>query len=208
MEELQIRSFRPNTLGWLECKLPEEVVDYLWKLIDARSKVSCKKSLVGNLKESNYLSDQDGWFFENVIKPMCYRFAQEYGNLGNTWRLTNYQPYIMKKMWVNFQRQHEFNPLHDHDGVYSFVIFMKIPTEWDEQNALEIAKDSHYYQMSGFEFQFLDMLGSMVGHTYKMGKEYEGTMLFFPSKLRHQVYPFFNCDEERITISGNIGFNL
>ena len=32
-------------------------------------------------------------------------------------------------------------------------------------------------------------------------------MLFFPSKLNHQVYPFLNCEEERISISGNILLN-
>ena len=30
-------------------------------------------------------------------------------------------------------------------------------------------------------------------------------MLFFPSKLNHVVYPFYKCDEERISISGNVG---
>ena len=29
-------------------------------------------------------------------------------------------------------------------------------------------------------------------------------MLFFPAWLKHQVYPFYECEEERITISGNI----
>ena len=31
-------------------------------------------------------------------------------------------------------------------------------------------------------------------------------MLFFPSNLHHQVYPFYGTEEERITISGNIDF--
>ena len=40
-----------------------------------------------------------------------------------------------------------------------------------------------------------------------MNPEMEGTMLFFPSKLSHEVFPFFNCDEDRISISGNIKLN-
>ena len=48
------------------------------------------------------------------------------------------------------------------------------------------------------------MLGNNVSHPYKMSPEMEGTMLFFPSTLNHQVYPFYNCKEERISISGNI----
>ena len=37
-----------------------------------------------------------------------------------------------------------------------------------------------------------------------MSPEMEGTMIFFPAKLKHTVYPFYDCKEERISISGNI----
>ena len=40
----------------------------------------------------------------------------------------------------------------------------------------------------------------------KLCPEDEGRMLFFPASLQHQVYPFYECEEERITISGNIVF--
>ena len=33
-------------------------------------------------------------------------------------------------------------------------------------------------------------------------------MLFFPAKLMHSVYPFYECDKERISISGNIRFDI
>ena len=42
----------------------------------------------------------------------------------------------------------------------------------------------------------------------EIDKEVEGGMLFFPAKLQHTVYPFYNCDKERISISGNILFNI
>ena len=32
-------------------------------------------------------------------------------------------------------------------------------------------------------------------------------MLLFPSSLHHMVYPFYNSDEERVTISGNISLD-
>ena len=34
--------------------------------------------------------------------------------------------------------------------------------------------------------------------------KYQGMLVFFPSRLNHIVYPFYNCDETRISISGNI----
>ena len=40
-----------------------------------------------------------------------------------------------------------------------------------------------------------------------MDPEVEGTMFIFPSSLTHQVYPFYNTDDERISISGNIAID-
>ena len=58
-----------------------------------------------------------------------------------------------------------------------------------------------------FEFEYVDMLGQISNFPYYMEPELEGTMLFFPSKLLHAVYPFYNCEEDRISISGNICLN-
>ena len=51
------------------------------------------------------------------------------------------------------------------------------------------------------------MLGEYRKYVYKMSKKMEGNMLFFPSNLTHAVYPFYNCSENRISISGNIGLD-
>ena len=32
-------------------------------------------------------------------------------------------------------------------------------------------------------------------------------MLFFPARLKHQVYPFYDNDGERISVSGNISLD-
>jgi len=37
-----------------------------------------------------------------------------------------------------------------------------------------------------------------------MEKDICGYMVMFPSSLHHMVNPFYECDEERISISGNI----
>ena len=52
----------------------------------------------------------------------------------------------------------------------------------------------------------LDSYGSNI--SYKLSKNYEGTMLFFPAKLRHCVYPFYGTDEPRISIAGNLNYFL
>jgi hypothetical protein len=34
---------------------------------------------------------------------------------------------MMGDAWVNFQEKYEYNPIHLHDGVFSYVIWYQIP---------------------------------------------------------------------------------
>ena len=102
------------------------------------------------------------------------------------------------------QKQTEFNPVHDHKGVYSFVIWMKIPTEYNEQKENPIAKNTNSSGISNFCFNYTNIIGENEFYYYEMSKKMEGKMVFFPSKLTHIVYPFYNCCDHRISISGNI----
>ena len=86
----------------------------------------------------------------------------------------------------------------------SFVIWMKIPTDWREQHDLPFAKNSNHPVTSDFQFTYSDILGNIQDYSIPMDSEKEVVILLFPSRLRHQVYPFYNCDEQRISISGNI----
>jgi hypothetical protein len=86
------------------------------------------------------------------------------------------------------------------------VVWIKIPTDYKEQHALPFSGNSHTPKASDFEFQYTTMLGDITGSNYVLDKKSEGAMLFFPAKLLHSVYPFYECDKERVSISGNIHF--
>ena len=205
-EQEDVKVIRPPTLGWLEKKLSEKELDYLWRCIDNR-KESFKHNLAGQIHESNTLVDRGDWFWINTLKPLCKEYYQEFGNLGSNIPVNQNHPYILNSFWVNYQKQGEFNPLHDHGGVYSFVIWMKIPTKHFEQNKNPISLKSNTHVISAFQFQYTNILGKMQSYDYEMNPEMEGTILFFPSQLKHCVYPFYNCDEDRISISGNVLLN-
>ena len=201
-----VKVIHPHNYGWLEKKLSTQEMDYLWKCIDKR-KESIKSSLAGNIHESNKLIDEDDWFWKNTVKPLVHQYANSMGNIGDSVPINQMHPYILHSFWVNFQKQGDFNPLHDHNGVYSFVIWMKIPTRHFEQNKNPIAIYSNNPVVSAFAFRYTNTIGKICDFVYEMNPEIEGTMLFFPSKLMHEVHPFFDCDEERISISGNITVN-
>ena len=203
----QVKAIRPDNLGWLEKKLSDKEMEYLWRCIHNRKTSSYKSTLAGNIHESNELTDTSNWFWINTLLPLCENYSKEFFNIGKTIPVNQSHPYYLKSWWVNFQKQNEFNPIHDHTGVYSFVIWMKIPTKHSEQNKNPIGLNSNAKVISLFQFHMIDILGNLLSHSYGMNPKIEGTMLFFPSQLNHSVNPFYNCDEERISISGNISLN-
>jgi hypothetical protein len=204
--EEDVKVIHPPVLGWLEKKLSDKEIDYLWKCIDNR-KGSHKHDLAGNIHESNVLNDKADWFFVNAILPLCKKYQEEFRNLGDNLPTNLKHPYYLRSFWVNYQKQNEYNPVHNHDGVYSFVVWMKIPTKHSEQNKNPIASNSNSKKISTFNFYYSTILGENKEFTYEMNPEVEGTILFFPSQLKHCVYPFYNCGEDRISISGNISLN-
>ena len=201
-EDLNV--IRPKNIGWLEKKLSSEEIDYVWNCIKNQRKASMKDKLAGNIHASHQLIDKDDWFFQKTLYPLCLRYAKEFGNQGDGLPIITTHPYFLEKWRVNYQKQNEFNPLHSHTGVYSFVIWMKIPTSHFRQNLNPIALSANSRCISNFEFKYLNILGGIEDYSYELSKNDEGTLVFFPSNLMHNVHPFYNCDKERISVSGNI----
>ena len=208
----EIKEQRPIApVGWLETTLPKTVMKRLQNYIETAKKdpKSLNNDLAGNISKSLVIEDKDNWFFQTILTPLIRKFMESFPSYATNEInfLTENMPYCLNKLWVNFQKQHEFNPPHDHSGVFSFVIWVKIPTDWREQHALSISANSNSPMASNFEFLYTTMLGKFGKHPFVLDKKSEGNMLFFPAKLMHTVHPFYNCDKERISISGNIFFD-
>jgi len=198
-----------------QTKLPQNVVDVLWGYIDKAKDVYKKTNvrfngdLAGNINTSLHLEDEDTWFMRMVLAPL----AEEYLNRQDAFfqqartMTHSYNSLRLHKFWVNFQNKHEFNPIHNHGGVLSFVIWMKIPTHYSEQHALPLSANSNCKAASNFCFTYSDVLGAHQDYHINMSDVQEGWILVFPSQLRHMVYPFYECDEERVSISGNICYD-
>lgn len=204
--ELLARNF-PN-IGVIEGKLPEDTVDGLWKLIEESRKQpeDMKPELAGNISSSIRL-DGGSPLIEDFVKNIIPKYLEETIKTFPPSRVTmkEGQGWNLESLWVNFQKKHEFNPPHDHSGVYSFVIWMQIPTSYEEQRKLPICAESNAHgSISNFGFHYTNVLGKVSQFFYNMEKEAEGYMVMFPSDLKHEVFPFYENDGERISISGNI----
>ena len=204
---MDIQTKIPPSLGWLETRLDSQHIDFLWEIIENRHQETFKNTLAGNISGSFAIEDKDDYFFKEVLFPHAERYWQLNGNShpvkGERDRNIDFS---LDGFWVNYQYQHEFNPYHHHGGIYSFAIWLKIPYDWKEQNKLPFldGMKENDKKASNFEFEYLDILGNIKNYGYRLDKSMEGTMVFFPAILRHTVYPFYNCDEPRISVAGNL----
>ena len=202
----QYKGIIPPQHGWIEVVLDDDEIDFLWKSIENRGGDE-KPNLAGQIDSSYLILDKDNWFYDNTLEKLCNIYSESFSNVGANLPTPNKHPYFLQTMWVNYQKQTEFNPTHYHKGIYSFVIWMEIPTDFNKQKENPISKNTNNNVISNFCFEYRDMIGEYRKYVYKMSKKMEGNMLFFPSNLTHAVYPFYNCSENRISISGNIGLD-
>ncbi len=106
--------------------------------------------------------------------------------------------YVISALWINNQKQFDFNPPHDHDGALSFVIYLQIPDELKKENDAYVGKSG-----GPGGIQFLYGEGTRDAITYQAQFPEEGDMYIFPAWLKHYVSPF-KSDCTRISVSGNI----
>ena len=161
--------------------------------------------LAGNIKkEFKLVKTAD--HISNIIKPLCYQYFQkfEYIEIHKASSVNFNSDLELQTMWVNFQQKTEFNPIHTHTGVMSFVIWLKIPfTNQNESERFEKIVPSHEMVAGKFTFLYTDALGNIQSHDIPVDQEWEGSVVVFPARMSHQVYPFYTSDDYRITVSGN-----
>ena len=192
-------------------RIPDNIFSNIKSLVNVSSK-DWNQNLAGNIQK------------EIAIDLNQYRDINEY-ILKITTRTNLFEKYMdvllnqkanpefvnlkLGMSWINFQKENEFNPMHIHTGVFSYIIFIKIPYSFEGQAKLfpktKISDircgvtsflTPNYFTKGGIKEDFLPLNPS-----------YEGVIYFFRADLNHLVYPFYNTKEERITMSGNIDLN-
>ena len=203
---MKITPFLFPNYGYLETKLPSEALEFLKEAIKNKQE-KINSTLAGNIGSSHTILDKDDWFFNHVLQTCISHYTHHFGKDCIQTSLTRDCRYALKSMWVNCQKKHQFNPLHNHSGFFSFVVWYKIPFSGESEKNLPFSKHSNIPSASCFEFAYNDVLGRIRNKIFSLSPQDEGTMLFFPATLMHQVYPFYTSDNNRISISGNISLD-
>jgi len=103
----------------------------------------------------------------------------------------------LESLWINFQRKFDLNPIHNHRGIISFVVYLQVPEE-----IFEVQMTSNTQKAGEILFYYGES-ASPLSHSQYAVKPFDNLLLMFPASLNHTVYPFW-IDAERISVSGNI----
>lgn len=203
----------PN-IGILNAKFTDdELKPMLDEINDIKTKnFSAKKvnsNLAGNLEKEFELIECHS-YVNSLLLPIMktydkqFKIADEIGAPV----FEKPMPINLKKLWVNFQEKHDFNPIHRHGGVISFVIWINIPYYIEIEKSHPASKDSTSNVPGHFQFIYSNILGETSSFNIPADHNFKNQMVMFPSKLSHGVYPFRTSDEYRISVSGNFGFDV
>ena len=190
--------------------VPKEILEILDNVIDEKGLSPLNQDLAGNIKHE-YAIPKGKAAVSPMLMQMIIKHQEKYPNFFKKAHSTiNYKACEIElfNLWVNFQKKYEFNPMHVHDGLYSFVIWHKVPyTMKDEKERLASMMDNDF-RAGMFAFFFSDPSGKITQEALPVDKNWEGKVALFPANLNHCVYPFYTSDEYRISISGNLGFKI
>jgi hypothetical protein len=114
----------------------------------------------------------------------------------------------LERIWVNMQRKGEFLPLHNHSGLYSFVIWTSVPFDISDEKDNTNNKDLIKNRTANFEFVYVDALGKINNYPIPVDNSLEGKICIFPAELQHQVYPFYSTDNVRVSVAGNYRLDI
>jgi hypothetical protein len=166
---------------------------------------SCEKAndkLVGNIKKEFEIIESKS-YLENLLIPFITEFDRHFDYMKNIDVLTSNLPFSLDNVWVNFQEKFEFNPNHNHSGFMSFVLWIDVPFDIEDEKKSSPGKNSIDNLSGNFQFQYINSLGLINSYSIPVDKSYKNTMIMFPSKFIHCVYPFYSSDDFRISIAGN-----
>lgn len=162
-----------------------------------------KENLVGNIKQEYLINDS-----KSSIEYMMVSFARKHEEKFKYFE-SKFIPISQRELrmgpaWVNFQKKHEYNPMHKHSGLFSFVLWIEIPYNMEEEFKSSPLGRPEGNKSGIFEFLYNNALGELRGSPVYADKSYEGKMVIFPAQLNHIVYPFCSSDDYRISIAGNL----
>jgi hypothetical protein len=210
-------------------KLSKPILDLIWEEVneikqDFENHASqlATSNLAGHLeREYDLVKNKDR--IGEMLVPYIMRYANSTSSVGDILssivdsndpktlskntdkQVAHKYTFNIRDLWVNYQKKGEYNPLHQHTGAFSFVIWLQSPYIIEEEEALfNTTKQSE----AKFEYVYINDLGRPQTMSIPVDRKMDGVMGIFPSTTLHQVYPFYSSDDYRISVAGNAYFDI
>jgi len=162
--------------------------------------------LAGRIKKQTHLDEVISDTTRNVILNHCKNFFEQTSG-GQELPMS---AMTLDSIWSNIQEAREYNPVHQHTGNFSFVIY----TRNDLENlSVEEIQDNEY-DNKVVDYDNQRPLAGMIELFYGEGNwmnwtsfqhiPKRGDILIFPSWLRHTVYAHYESGKIRISVAGNV----
>ena len=188
------------TYNWGPCVIKLRARDTFLKLLRdeaEKNKMNYEHKLAGQLhREMGYEQES-----KDKVAPELAKYLGVYDQMFQRYQNKKYDKppkYAISALWINYQRQHDWNPPHDHDGALSFVVYLSMPEKLIEEHKAYTGKSCG---PGGIQFLYGD--GDRHYITYVSEIPDTGDMFIFPASLKHYVSPF-KSDVTRISVAGNI----
>jgi|14_taG_2_1085336.scaffolds.fasta_scaffold00094_3 hypothetical protein len=150
--------------------------------------------LAGNIQIQNEAVVDDKPAFNSFVEHHIIQFCTQVKKGSG-----EFSYHLGPGPWINYMKQHEFNPLHVHDGTLSVVAFIDVPEEIDKEREQWVDKTNTF---SAGMLEFIHAK-SFFSPGYAKVTPKTGDLYMFPGDLAHCVYPF-KSDVTRISMSFNI----
>ena len=209
---MEISFHEPLNLGFIVCKVPDEILAEIKKEVkqiqhDFTKAVDHRHNLVGHINHE-YTLEKSKPFLEPFLLEIGIHYNNRYNyvpHISGSGAVSGQESFdlTLDGYWVNFQKKHEFNPMHTHTGIYSFVIWLSMPFDNKQEEALYPIVNGPN-RTSKFTFHYTDIIGNIGLCSIPADRDLEGHLVFFPSRLNHSVNPFYTSDDYRISVSGNL----
>ena len=190
-----------QVLTWGPCVAKLKITDEFFKVLTEEANASVKEELSYNHRLAGIIQKEYKFRDLSKVQPYLNEIVNVYDQIWDKWRNSSKptsHTYLIKSLWVNYQKQYEFNPPHDHSDDLSFVAYLKVPPEIKQEFKEYKGKSSG---PGGISFIYGE--GDRKAITYQAHFPEEKDFFIFPAWLKHYVAPF-KADVERISVSGNI----
>jgi len=163
--------------------------------------------LAGRIKKQTHLDDVISDTVKVQILNHCSTFYEK-----TAYQKIPLESMVLDSIWSNIQEAREFNPVHQHTGNFSFVIYTR--NDLEDLSVEEMQDNEYDNKIVDYDNQ--KPLAGMIELFYGEGNwmnwtsfthvPKRGDILIFPSWLRHTVYAHYEAGKIRISVAGNVSF--